>query len=108
VAAQVVHLIREGEGKTDVADCVFNTLDLSPPFSQMFIVWTSVERSLQSFELAIQIKQSPPRDPIIKLDGGALFGRIGAKKSLTEMQPTPTRIYWPIEEVRGPAVALPL
>ena len=46
MTAQIVHVIREGQRKTDMAHGVLNAVELGLFFRQVFIVRIGVERSL--------------------------------------------------------------
>jgi len=48
-----------------VTDGLLNALDFGLLFSKMFVRQTIVERSFQSLELSIPIKQTPTREPIV-------------------------------------------
>ena len=65
VTAQIIDLVREGQRDADMADGMFNSLDLGSRFSQMHVLRIGVERSLQSLELGVPIEQAPARDPIV-------------------------------------------
>src|SRR6516165_118130 len=63
VAAQVVHLVREGQRKLDMADGSLNALDFCLLPGQMFVRQVGVERSFQGLDLGIPIEQAPTVEP---------------------------------------------